>query len=422
MSTECLRLTDEDLSRVGKERIEWAWRKMPVLHQIRAEWEQSLPLKGIKIAACLHISAKTANLARVLKIGGADLVLCASNPLSTQDDIAAALNVVYEIPTFARRGVDNDSYYKQISAALDMKPDLTIDDGADLVTTLHQERPEQAKGVIGGTEETTTGVVRLRAMARDGALKYPLVAVNDALTKHLFDNRYGTGQSAIDGILRATNYLIAGSTFVVVGYGWCGRGVAARAKGLGARVVVVEVDPFKALEAIMDGHEVTTMKEAAKRADFIVTVTGDIHVLGESHIPYLKDGVILANAGHFNVEIDIPFLAKLATRRQVVKKDIEEFTLDDGRRIYLLADGRLVNLACGEGHPVEVMDLSFANQALSAAWLVAEQGKLEAGVYQVPREIDERVARLKLAAYGVEIEELTEEQKRYLASWESGTI
>ncbi|HHV35628.1 MAG TPA: adenosylhomocysteinase [Syntrophomonadaceae bacterium] len=422
MATKCLRLTDEDLSRLGKQRIEWAWRKMPVLQRIRTEWEESHPLKGVKIAACLHISAKTANLARVLKIGGADLVLCASNPLSTQDDIAAALNVVYDVPTFARRGVDNDSYYSQINAALDTKPELTIDDGADLVTILHQERPEQAKQVIGGTEETTTGVVRLRAMARDGALKYPLIAVNDALTKHLFDNRYGTGQSAIDGILRATNYLIAGATFVVVGYGWCGRGVAARAKGLGARVVVVEVDPFKALEAIMDGHEVTTMKEAAKRADFIVTVTGDINVLGESHIPYLKDGVILANAGHFNVEIDIPFLAKLAVKRQVVKKDIEEFTLDDGRRIYLLAEGRLVNLACGEGHPVEVMDLSFANQALSAAWLVAEQGKMEAGVYQVPREIDERVARLKLAAYGVEIEELTEEQKRYLASWESGTI
>lgn len=422
MTQECLRITDGDLSRSGKERIEWAWRKMPVLQQICGEWKESLPLKGIKIAACLHISAKTANLARVLKSGGADLVLCASNPLSTQDDIAAALNVVYDIPTYARRGVDKDSYYSQICAALDTKPDLTIDDGADLVTTLHQERPEQANRVIGGTEETTTGVVRLRAMARDGALKYPLIAVNDALTKHLFDNRYGTGQSALDGILRATNYLIAGSTFVVVGYGWCGKGVAARAKGLGAKVVVVEVDPFKALEAIMDGHEVTTMKEAAKKADFIITVTGDIHVLGESHIPFLKDGVILANAGHFNVEIDIPFLAKLASKRQVVKKDIEEFTLDDGRRIYLLAEGRLVNLSCGEGHPVEVMDLSFANQALSAAWLVAEQGKLEAGVYQVPREIDERVARLKLAAYGVEIEELTEEQKKYLASWELGTL
>ena len=422
MSQECLRLVDEDLSRIGKERIEWAWRKMPVLHQIQKEWEASLPLQGIKIAACLHISAKTANLARVLKSGGAELMLCASNPLSTQDDIAAALNVVYNVPTFARRGVDNDSYYSQINAVLDMKPDLTIDDGADLVTTLHQERPQDAQRVIGGTEETTTGVVRLRAMARDGAIHYPLIAVNDALTKHLFDNRYGTGQSALDGILRATNYLIAGSMFVVVGYGWCGRGLAARAKGLGARVAVVEVDPFKALEAIMDGHEVMTMKEAAKRADFIVTVTGDIHVLGESHIPYLKDGVILANAGHFNVEIDIPYLAKLAAERRVVKKDIEEFTLDDGRRVYLLAEGRLVNLSCGEGHPVEVMDLSFANQALSAAWLVAERGKLEAGVYQVPREIDERVARLKLAAYGVEIEELTEEQKRYLTSWETGTI
>ncbi|MDD3314632.1 MAG: adenosylhomocysteinase [Syntrophaceticus sp.] len=422
MIKECLRLTDDDLSKVGKQRIEWAWRKMPVLQSIWKEWEQSLPLKGIKIAACLHISAKTANLARVLQVGGADLVLCASNPLSTQDDIAAALNVVYDIPTYARRGVDNDSYYSQINAALDIVPDLTIDDGADLVTTLHQERPEQTKQVIGGTEETTTGVVRLKAMERAGELRYPMVAVNDALTKHLFDNRYGTGQSTIDGLLRATNYLIAGTNFVVVGYGWCGRGLASRAKGLGARVIVVEVDPFKALEAIMEGYEVTTMKEAAKRADFIVTVTGDIHVLGEQHIPFLKDGVIVANSGHFNVEIDLPFLAEYATQRRIVKNDVEEFTLPDGRLVYVLADGRLVNLSCGEGHPVEVMDLSFANQALSAAWLVSQQGKLEAGVYQVPQEIDERVARLKLAAYGVEIEELTEEQKKYLSSWDSGTI
>ncbi|HBI27656.1 MAG TPA: adenosylhomocysteinase [Peptococcaceae bacterium] len=422
MIKECLRLTDDDLGKVGKQRIEWAWRKMPVLQSIWKEWEQSLPLKGIKIAACLHISAKTANLARVLQVGGADLVLCASNPLSTQDDIAAALNVVYDIPTYARRGVDNDSYYSQINAALDIVPDLTIDDGADLVTTLHQERPEQTKQVIGGTEETTTGVVRLKAMERAGELRYPMVAVNDALTKHLFDNRYGTGQSTIDGLLRATNYLIAGTNFVVVGYGWCGRGLASRAKGLGARVIVVEVDPFKALEAIMEGYEVTTMKEAAKRADFIVTVTGDIHVLGRQHIPFLKDGVIVANSGHFNVEIDLPFLAEYATQRRIVKNDVEEFTLPDGRLVYVLADGRLVNLSCGEGHPVEVMDLSFANQALSAAWLVSQQGKLETGVYQVPQEIDERVARLKLAAYGVEIEELTEEQKKYLSSWDSGTI
>lgn len=301
MTKECLRLTDDELSSVGKQRIEWAWRKMPVLQRIWKEWEQSQPLKGVKIAACLHISAKTANLARVLQVGGADLVLCASNPLSTQDDIAAALNVAYGIPTYARRGVDNDSYYSQINAALDIRPDLTIDDGADLVTILHQERPEQTKRVIGGTEETTTGVVRLKAMKRAGELKYPTVAVNDALTKHLFDNRYGTGQSTIDGLLRATNYLIAGTDFVVVGYGWCGRGLASRAKGLGARVTVVEIDPFKALEAIMEGYEVATMKEAAKRADFIVTVTGNIHVLGEQHIPFLKDGVILANAGHFNV-------------------------------------------------------------------------------------------------------------------------
>jgi adenosylhomocysteinase len=313
-------------------------------------------------------------------------------------------------------------FYHTGDHAIDIRPDLTIDDGADLVTILHQERPEQTKRVIGGTEETTTGVVRLKAMKRAGELKYPTVAVNDALTKHLFDNRYGTGQSTIDGLLRATNYLIAGTDFVVVGYGWCGRGLASRAKGLGARVTVVEIDPFKALEAIMEGYEVATMKEAAKRADFIVTVTGNIHVLGEQHIPFLKDGVILANAGHFNVEIDLPFLAEYATQRRIVKKDVEEFTLPDGRLVYVLADGRLVNLSCGEGHPVEVMDLSFANQALSAAWLVSQQGKLEVDVYQVPQEIDERVARLKLAAYGVEIEELTEEQKKYLASWDSGTI
>ncbi|AFV11069.1 adenosylhomocysteinase AhcY [Thermacetogenium phaeum DSM 12270] len=420
---ECsyLRLTDEDMGRNGAERIEWAWRKMPVLQQVRDEWERTQPLSGVKIAACLHISAKTANLARVLKAGGAEVVLCASNPLSTQDDIAAALNVVYGIPTFARRGVDHETYYHQINATLDTGPDLTIDDGADLVTTLHRERPEQARRVIGGSEETTTGVVRLRSMARDGALYYPVVAVNDAMTKHLFDNRYGTGQSSLDGILRATNYLIAGSVFVVVGYGWCGRGIAARARGLGARVIVVEVDPFKALEAVMDGHEVTNMKEAAGKADFIVTATGDVHAVGREHIPYLKDGVILSNAGHFNVEIDIPALEEQARSRRLVKKDVEEFTMQDGRRVYLLAEGRLVNLACGEGHPVEVMDMSFANQALSAAWLITQQGKLSPGVYRVPREIDERVARLKLAAYGIEIEELTAEQKEYLASWQAGT-
>jgi adenosylhomocysteinase len=420
---ECqsLRLTDEELGRIGEERIEWAWRKMPVLHQVRADWEQSRPLSGVKIAACLHISAKTANLARVLKSGGADLVLCASNPLSTQDDIAAALNVVYGIPTYARRGVDNDTYYRQINAVLDTNPDLTIDDGADLVTTLHSERPEQVCKVIGGCEETTTGVIRLRAMAGDGALHYPIVAVNDALTKHLFDNRYGTGQSALDGILRATNYLIAGSVFVVVGYGWCGRGIAARARGLGARVVVVEVNPFKALEAMMDGHKVTDMKRAAEQADFIITATGNIHVVGKEHLPYLKDGVILCNAGHFNVEIDIPELERISRSRRLVKKDVEEFTMEDGRRVYLLAEGRLVNLSCGEGHPVEVMDLSFANQALSAAWLVQHEGKLKPGVYSVPRELDEKVARLKLAAYDIEIEELTEEQREYLASWEVGT-
>jgi len=418
---DCLALKDEDLSKKGEQRIEWAWRKMPVLQQIRREWEEKQPLKGIRIAACLHISAKTANLARVLKAGGAQVVLCASNPLSTQDDIAAALNVVYGIPVYARRGVDKETYYRQIYAALDTEPQITIDDGADLVTTLHKERPAQALQVIGGTEETTTGVIRLRAMARDGALKYPLVAVNDALTKHFFDNRYGTGQSTIDGILRATNYLLAGSVFVVVGYGWCGRGIATRARGMGARVIVVEADPFKALEAWMDGHEVTGMKDAARRADFIVTATGNIHVLGKDSLAALKDGVILANSGHFNVEIDIPALEAQARTRRIVRENVEEFVLHDGRRIYLLGEGRLVNLACGEGHPVEVMDLSFANQALAAAWLVSQRGNLKPDVYRVPRAIDERVARLKLAAFGVQVEELTEEQERYLASWESGT-
>lgn len=418
---EELRLTSPGLAAAGEQRVEWAWRKMPVLQRIRSEWEKTQPLKGVRIAACLHISAKTANLARTLKAGGAELVLCASNPLSTQDDIAAALNVVYGIPTYARRGVGHEDYYRQIHAALDSQPQITIDDGADLVTTLHEERPEQISRVIGGTEETTTGVVRLRAMARDGVLKYPVVAVNDALTKHLFDNRYGTGQSALDGILRATNYLLAGSVFAVVGYGWCGRGVAARARGLGARVLVVEVDPFKALEALMDGHEVCDMKTAASRADFILTVTGDIHVLGRDHIPCLRDGVILANAGHFNVEIDIPFLEQQATSRRTVKENVEEFLLPDGRRIYLLGEGRLVNLACGEGHPCEVMDLSFANQALCAAWLARGEKRWQPAVYSVPREIDEQVARLKLASYNIKIEELTEEQRNYLASWESGT-
>ncbi|MGB9791891.1 MAG: adenosylhomocysteinase [Thermacetogeniaceae bacterium] len=416
-----LALKDERLAEKGKQRIEWAWRKMPVLQKIMQEWKETLPLSGVRIAACLHISAKTANLARVLREGGAQVVLCASNPLSTQDDIAAALNVVYGIPTYARRGVDNETYYAQIYAALDSKPQLTIDDGADLVTTLHEKRPSQVAEVLGGTEETTTGVIRLRAMANDGVLKYPIVAVNDALTKHLFDNRYGTGQSTIDGILRATNYLLAGSVFVVVGYGWCGRGIALRARGLGARVIVVETNPFRALEALMDGHEVADMKTAAPRADFIVTATGNIHVVGKEHIPYLKDGVILANAGHFNVEIDIPALSAQAVSRRVVRDNVEEFLMPDGRRIFLLGEGRLVNLACGEGHPCEVMDLSFANQALSAAWLVRMKGKLQPGVYKVPMEIDEHVARLKLEAYGVRLEEMTEEQKRYLASWEAGT-
>jgi adenosylhomocysteinase len=418
---EELLLKDEDLGKKGEQRIEWAWQKMAVMQQVRREWEETRPLLGIRLAACLHISAKTANLARLLKAGGAQVTLCASNPLSTQDDIAAALNLVYGIPTYARRGVATEDYYRQIYAALDTEPQITVDDGADLVTTLHRERPGQLGQVIGGTEETTTGVVRLRAMARDGALKYPLVAVNDALTKHLFDNRYGTGQSALDGILRATNHLIAGSVFVVVGYGWCGRGIASRARGLGARVTVVEVDPFRALEALMDGNEVCNIQTAAARADFIVTATGDIHVVAEQDLAALKDGVILANAGHFNVEIDIPALERITVSRRLVKENVEEFRFADGRRAYLLGEGRLVNLSCGEGHPVEVMDLSFADQALAAAWLVSQRGKLQPGVYGMPPEIDARVARLKLAAYGIELDELTPEQISYLSSWESGT-
>ncbi len=418
---EELRVRDAELAEKGKQRIEWAWRKMPVLQEVYAEWEKKQPLAGVRVGACLHISAKTANLARLLRAGGAEVFLCASNPLSTQDDVAAALNLCYGVPTYARRGVSREDYYRQLAAVLDARPEVTIDDGADLVTTLHKERPGQVGEVVGGTEETTTGVMRLRAMARAGALKYPVVAENDALTKHLFDNRYGTGQSTLDGILRATNYLIAGSVFVVVGYGWCGRGIAARARGLGARVIVVEVDPFKALEALMDGFEVTDMADAARRADFIVTATGNIHVLGEKHIPYLKDGAILANAGHFNVEIDIPALAARARSRRLVRENVEEFELEDGRRVFLLAEGRLVNLACGEGHPVEVMDMSFANQALSVAWIVSHRGELAPGVYRVPEEIDAKVARLKLRALGGRLEELTPEQEEYLARWDAGT-
>jgi adenosylhomocysteinase len=421
MNSDDLALTDQELSQAGAERVEWAWRKMTVLQSVHREWEQTQPLKGIRVAACLHISAKTANLARVLKAGGAELSLAASNPLSTQDDIAAALNVAYGIATYARRGVDNETYYRQINAVLDCDPVLTIDDGADLVTTLHKERPEQIAKMLGGTEETTTGVVRLRAMAKDGALHYPLIAVNDAMTKHLFDNRYGTGQSALDGIMRATNYQLSGAVVAVVGYGWCGRGIATRVRGMGSRVIVVEVDPFKALEALMDGHDVASMKEAAGRANFIITATGDIHVVGREHIHYLKDGVILANAGHFNVEIDIPALSEMAVRQRTVKANVEEFTMADGRQVYLLGEGRLVNLACGEGHAVDIMDLSFANQALSAAWLVAHGKDLEPAVYKVPAEIDERIARLKLASYGITIDDLTAEQKSYLSSWESGT-
>jgi len=405
----------------GRQKIEWARVGMPVLDTVAKRWQKEKPLKGIRVAACLHVTAKTANLVRTIKDGGAGVELCASNPLSTQDDVVAALNEIYEIPTHAVRGEDRETYYRHMHAVLDSKPHITVDDGADLVNTLHGKRSELIKHVIGGTEETTTGVIRLKAMARDGYLKYPMVAVNNAMTKHLFDNRYGTGQSSLDGILRATNHLIAGSNFVVVGYGWCGRGIASRARGMGARVIVVEVDPVKALEAVMDGFQVCSMTAAAPHADLVVTATGNINVVDKRHLEQIKDGAILCNAGHFNVEINIGALEEMSSKRRKVRENVEEFLLKDGRRVYLLGEGRLVNLAAGEGHPVEVMDMSFANQALSVEWLVSEGKSLENKVYPVPEHLDTEIARLKLKAMGVEIEGLTEEQNKYLNSYDIGT-
>ncbi|MGC9398838.1 MAG: adenosylhomocysteinase [Anaerolineae bacterium] len=413
---------DMDLAPAGRLRMEWAEREMPVLRQIRQRFAKEKPLKGVRMSACLHVTTETANLAWTLAAGGADLVLVASNPLSTQDDVAAALVSYHEIPVYAIKGEDNETYYEHIHAAIDHKPQLTMDDGADLVSTLHKDRREALGNVIGGTEETTTGVIRLRAMAKDGALNYPIVAVNDALTKHLFDNRYGTGQSTMDGIIRATNVLVAGKNVVVGGYGWCSRGIAMRAKGMGANVIVTEVDPLKALEAVMDGFRVMPMIEAAPIGDIFVTSTGDINVIDRRHFEVMKNGAIVANSGHFNVELNIPALAAMAEgapRR--VRPFVDEYTLPDGRRIHVLAEGRLVNLAAAEGHPSAVMDMSFANQALSAEYLLAHADELKKTVYAVPEEIDRNIAKLKLAAMGVEIDVLTEEQKKYLASWTEGT-
>src|SRR6187399_3401733 len=406
-ATQRYDVKDLALAEEGKRRIEWADRQMPVLAAIRERFEKDQPLAGMRIAACLHVTTETANLMRTLQAGGADVVICASNPLSTQDDVAAALVDEYGISTFAIKGEDNDSYYQHIEAAVDHKPQLTMDDGADVIGVLHSHRREQLGDIIAGTEETTTGVIRLKALERDGALGFPVIAVNEAKTKHLFDNRYGTGQSTIDGIIRSTNVLLAGRTFVVAGYGWCGRGVAMRAKGLGAHVVVTEVDAMKALEAVMDGFQVMPMSQAAEIGDIFVTATGDKHVISRDNIERLKDGAILANTGHFNVEIDIPALKSLATETREARDLVDEFTLADGRKIYLLADGRLVNLAVAEGHPAQVMDMSFANQALSAEYIVENSASLEKKVYDVPEDIDKEIARLKLATMGIDIDRLS---------------
>jgi adenosylhomocysteinase len=406
----------------GRRRIDWAEREMPVLRLIRERFEKEKPLKGIRVSACLHVTTETANLMATLQAGGADIVLTASNPLSTQDDVAAALVNQYEIPTYAIKGEDNVTYYKHITAALDHKPHMTMDDGADLVSTIHKERRELLDEIIGGTEETTTGVIRLRAMAADKALQFPVIAVNDAMTKHFFDNRYGTGQSTIDGIIRATNVLLAGKVFVVVGYGWCARGLAMRARGMGSQVVVTEVDPLKALEAVMDGYQVMPMAQAAKIGDIFCTLTGDINVVDKHHFEAMKDGAIVANSGHFNVEINIPALTELSKGEpKLVRPFVEQYEMKDGRKINLLGEGRLINLAAAEGHPASVMDMSFANQALSAEYMVKNADKLEKKVYTVPAEIDAEIARIKLEAMGVSIDTLTEEQVKYLNSWEEGT-
>ena len=421
VSTKGSDVKDLNLAAQGQDLIDWAAREMPVLTLIRARFAKEQPLTGLKLAACLHVTSETANLMLTLKAGGADVALCASNPLSTNDAVAAALAAQHGIKTYAIRGEDNDTYYQHIEAALDHHPSMTMDDGADLVSVLHKSRQDQLTEIIGGTEETTTGVVRLRAMAERGVLRYPIVAVNEADTKHMFDNRYGTGQSTIDGIIRATNVLLAGKTFVIAGYGWVGRGLASRAKGHGADVVITEVDSVKALEAAMDGFRVMKMNEAAREGDIFVTVTGDINVLDRKHFEAMKDGAILANSGHFNSEINLKVLDELATGVRQVRPSVQEYKMGDGRRLHVLAEGRLINLAAAEGHPAAVMDMSFANQALCAEYMAKSYKTLERKVYDVPAEIDAEVARLKLKAMDIEIDTLTEEQQRYLTSWEEGT-
>ena len=412
---------DLGLAPVGKDRILWADDRMPVLRSIRDRFEKEKPLNGIRMAACLHVTTETANLMRTLKAGGAEVALCASNPLSTQDDVAASLTADFSIPVFAIHGEDHKTYYEHINAVLDLKPQITMDDGADLVSTLHSSRTEIMEDVFGGTEETTTGVIRLRSMEKEGVLKYPIIAVNDAMTKHLFDNRYGTGQSTIDGILRACNVLIAGTTFVVAGYGWCGRGLALRARGMGANVVILEVDPVKALEAVMDGFRVMTGMEAAPLGDIFVTLTGNISVLRQEHFELMKDGAIVANSGHFNVEIDAESLEKMAVKKKRIRNDVDQYTLPSGKRINLLGEGRLINLAAAEGHPASVMDMSFANQSLASEYMVANHGSLKNEVIAVPEVLDREIASLKLNSMNYKIDVLTEQQIRYLASWDQGT-
>jgi adenosylhomocysteinase len=414
-------VADQRLAEEGVRRIEWAAREMPVIRAIRERFAREQPLRGVRLAACLHVTTETANLALALRDGGADLAVCASNPLSTQDDVAAALVGEYGVPTYAIKGEDDATYYKHIHQALDHRPQITLDDGADLVATIHRDRRELLDGIVGGTEETTTGVIRLRAMAKDGALKYPIIAVNEANTKHLFDNRYGTGQSTIDGITRATNVLWAGKQVVVIGYGWCGRGVALRARGLGAQVIVVEVEPLRALEAVMDGYRVMPMIDASAIGDIFISVTGDIHAIDQHHMEAMKDGAILANSGHFNVELNLRALGGMAESRRHVRPFVEEYRLADGRRLFVLGEGRLINLAAAEGHPASVMDMSFANQALCVEHLVLNAKSLAPDVYVVPKEIDDEIARLKLGSLGVQIDELTDEQRTYLSSWEEGT-
>lgn len=412
---------DLSLAREGVNRIEWAGREMPVVNLIRERFAREKPLQGMRLAACLHVTTETANLAIALRDGGAEVTLCASNPLSTQDEVAAALVSEYGIPTFAIKGEDDQTYYSHLTAALDSRPNMTMDDGADLVTILHTQRSELVSDVIGGTEETTTGVIRLTAMANDDKLRYPIIAVNDAETKHFFDNRYGTGQSTLDGITRATNILWAGRRVVVVGYGWCGRGVASRARGMGSHVIVTETNPIRALEAVMDGFTVMKSTEAARVGEVFITVTGGFHAIGREHIELMPDKAILSNSGHFNVEIDIPALQEMAESHREVRPFVEEYSMKDGRKLYLLGEGRLINLAAAEGHPSAVMDMSFANQALSAEYIVKNQGRLAAGVHSVPGETDREVGRLKLESLGVGIDSLTAEQQKYQDSWEEGT-